>query len=327
MFRGVIRGLCFWLGLLACGQATCVVTADSTAAQSARARREIIRDVKSWAVQYRRINLFEVAASPFDLVVIDHRPDLLYGTEFPFSREDVRLMQRKPDGSRRLVVAYLSVGEAEDYRRYWSRAWTTAPAERPSWIGPENPRWPGNFPVRFWQNAWQSIMFGSAEAYLDRIIAAGFDGVYLDRIDVYQEFVAENPNAENDMVALLTRLSDHAHRLNPRFLVVLQNAEELTRRPAVRRAIDAVAKEDLFYGVAHDGSRNAPETVAAAAKPIRDLQRAGTKVLLLEYPRDATAATDIRAKAKAEGFTLLLGDRDLSALAPVFGETATGRTN
>ena len=34
------------------------------------------------------------------------------------------MMQRKPDGSRRLVFGYLSVGEAEDYRWYWPRAWT-----------------------------------------------------------------------------------------------------------------------------------------------------------------------------------------------------------
>lgn len=296
-------------------------------AQSPDARRVIVRDVKSWAVQYRRIDAIEVAASPFDLVVIDYRPDVLFGTEFPFSREDVRRMQRKPDGSRRLVVAYLSVGEAEDYRGYWRREWTITPASRPAWIGKENVRWPGNFPVRFWNSEWQSILFGSPDRYLDRIVAAGFDGVYLDRVDVYQEFTAENPKADEGMVSLLTRLADHAHRLNPRFLVVLQNAEELTVRDAVRKSIDAFAKEDLFYGVEHDGHRNSSKAIAVAAKPIRDLKRSGTKILLLEYPRDATVAAAIRLRAKAEGFTLLLADRELAALAPVFAKPANSRAN
>lgn len=288
-------------------------------AESPTVRRSIVRDIKTWAIQYRRINVFEVAASPYDLVVIDYRPDVLYGTEFPFSREDVKLMQRKPDGSRRLVIAYLSVGEAEDYREYWKRAWTMTPSERPSWVSTENPRWRGNFPVRYWHGEWRSILFGSAGAYLDRIVAAGFDGVYLDRVDVYQEFAAENPKAESDMVTLLIKLSDYAHRLNPRFLMVLQNAEELTTQTVVRRAIDAFAKEDLFFGVEHDGRRNTPEAVAVSVKPIRALRRSGTKVLLIEYPRDAAAAAEMRLRAKAENFTLLLADRDLLALAPLFG--------
>jgi cysteinyl-tRNA synthetase, unknown class len=286
--------------------------------KSQAARRAIVGDVKTWAIQYRRIRPLEIAASPFDLVVIDYRPDVIFGSEFPFSREDVALMQRKPDGSRRLVIAYLSVGEAEDYRSYWQRAWTGQTADRPTWIGTENPRWRGNFPVRFWQPAWPAILFGAPDRYLDRIVAAGFDGVYLDRIDVYQEFLDENRQAERDMVALLSRLSAHAHKLNPRFLVILQNAEELTGRPEVRAAIDVFAKEDLFYGIEHTGQPNTPEAIAASIKPMRALKASGTKILLIEYPQDAGVAADIRAKARREQFTLLLADRALGALAPVF---------
>ena len=318
MRRYLINALALCLGGLAINLATANIVVTPAVAQSPEARRAIISDVKSWAVQYRRINVFEVAASPYDLVVIDYRPDVLFGTEFPFSAADVKLMQRKPDGGRRLVIAYLSVGEAEDYRGYWQRTWTTDPASRPKWIGTENPRWRGNFPVRFWVPEWQSILFGAPTAYLERIIASGFDGVYLDRVDVYQEFAAEHPSAERDMVALLSALSTKAHRLNPKFLMVLQNAEELTSKPVVRRAIDAFAKEDLFYGVEHDGQRNSVSSVATSAKPIRELKRAGTKVLLLEYPRDAKAAADIRARARLEGFTLLLADRELVGLSPVF---------
>lgn len=303
------------LGLVSAGW---IDASHGQAPDSSVVRRLLLRDVKTWAIQYRRIAVFEVAASPFDLVVIDYRPDVLFGTEWPFSKADVRLMQLKPDGRRRLVFAYLSVGEAEDYRWYWQRAWTAAGAGRPAWIGPENKRWPGNFPVRFWEPAWQGILFGKPEAYLDRLIDAGFDGVYLDRVDVYQEFIGERSTAEADMVDLVSRLSAHAHKRNPRFLVTLQNAEELTAKPAIRAAIDVFAKEDLFFGINHDGRRNSPATVAEALKPMRALRRAGFKVLLIEYPGDAAAAAEIRGRAAAEGFPLLLADHDLAALAPVF---------
>ena len=34
-------------------------------------------------------------------------------------------------------------------------------------------------------------LFGSAVAYLDQILAAGFDGVYLDKLDLFEELAAE----------------------------------------------------------------------------------------------------------------------------------------
>ena len=35
---------------------------------------------------------------------------------------------------------------------------------------------------------WQAVIFGDNDAYLNRILAAGFDGVYLDIIDAYEYF-------------------------------------------------------------------------------------------------------------------------------------------
>jgi cysteinyl-tRNA synthetase, unknown class len=301
-------------------------TCDSALAQSrpsaSQERRLRVRDVKSWAIQYRRIDPLEIAASPFDLVVIDFRPDVLFGTEFAFSRADVALMQRRPDGGRRVVIAYLSVGEAEDYRAYWPRAWKLDVSQRPDWIGTENPRWPGNFPVRYWHPAWPALLFGAPDRYLDRIIDAGFDGVYLDRVDVYQEFLGERPTAAADMIAFVAALSAHARQRNPRFLTVVQNAEELTGNATLRAATDVFAKEDLFYGIDHDGRPNSLEAVRSSLAPIRALKRAGIKVLLVEYPKDPGAARDLHMKARAEGLVLLLADRDLGRLAPVFSDTA-----
>ena len=80
----------------------------------------------------------------------------------------------------------------------------------PTWLGDENPAWRGNFRVRYWDQGWQSLMFGHETAALERIIGAGFDGVYLDRADVYQGWAKERPEARAD----LTRrgLADRAAR-------------------------------------------------------------------------------------------------------------------
>jgi len=38
-----------------------------------------------------------------------------------YTKDDVNAMQRKPDSARRLALAYLSIGEAEDDRHCWNK--------------------------------------------------------------------------------------------------------------------------------------------------------------------------------------------------------------
>jgi len=87
--------------------------------------------------------------------------------------------------ARRLELSRLCIGEAEDYRPYWRQSWNRHP---PSWIESENPRWKGDFRVRYWDPAWHAILFGSPSSYVDRILEAGFDGVYLDTVDTFVYF-------------------------------------------------------------------------------------------------------------------------------------------
>ena len=51
--------------------------------------------------------------------------------------------------------------------------------------------------------------FHSSENFA-RIVAAGFDGVYLDRVDAFQEFESENPASRNEMIAFVNALAAHA---------------------------------------------------------------------------------------------------------------------
>src|SRR5262249_55568197 len=65
--------------------------------------------VKSWRYQLQNINPSEIASSSADLVVIDYSPD-----DAPFSKPQVERMKKRPDGSRRIVLSYMSIGEAEN---------------------------------------------------------------------------------------------------------------------------------------------------------------------------------------------------------------------
>ena len=116
----------------------------------------------------------------YDVLIVD-----LYYGDTPLMKNDVDLLKTKPQGGKRLVLAYMSIGEAADYRPYWKNEWNTT---RPSWIQAPNPDWPGSFKVCYWSPQWKHILYGNNQAYLDQIIKAGFDGVFLDVIDAWQYF-------------------------------------------------------------------------------------------------------------------------------------------
>lgn len=262
---------------------------------------------KSWGYQLRGIDPLAIARSSYDVVVIDFAKQ-----ERPFSRAEVEIMRGKPDGGRRIVLAYLSIGEAERYRSYWKSAWNTTP---PAWLGPENPQWRGNFPVRFWESDWQNVIFGTANAYLDQIIAAGFDGAYLDRVDVYSEWEKEKLDAELAMVGFVAAISTYAKILRSEFLIVPQNAEELLVNDVYLRAIDAVAKEDLLYGIDHSGGVNPAETVAASIGLLRRARQAGKMVMVVEYlcRREEIAVAERRIAGEL-GFLPYVAPRTLHSL-------------
>ena len=122
-----------------------------------------------------------LAKTNHDLLIIDA---FFWGS--PLTPAEVEGLKRKRSGEKRLVMAYMSIGEAEDYRYYWKENWKKEP---PVFLHQENIRWRGNYKVKYWMKEWQYIIYGNPEpggfnsSYLGRIMHAGFDGVYLDILD------------------------------------------------------------------------------------------------------------------------------------------------
>jgi endo-alpha-1,4-polygalactosaminidase (GH114 family) len=153
----------------------------------------------------------------------------------------------------RVCLAYLSIGEAEDYRGYWRPEWRKAP---PPWLGPENPDWKGNFAVRFWDPGWRAVLLAD-DGPLARVVAAGWDGVYLDLVDVYDVW-ADKGELDRDegrarMATLVRDLAAFARASRPGFVVVPQNGADLAARDDVLAVIDGLALEDTFFFAAREG--------------------------------------------------------------------------
>jgi cysteinyl-tRNA synthetase len=122
-----------------------------------------------------------IRGTGYDLVIMD----LFYDGIEALLPAEVTSLKVKSGGGARLIIAYMSIGEAEDYRYYWQEDWQP---ENPAWLAEENPDWAGNYKVRYWDKNWQDIIYGNNDSYLKKILDAGFDGVYLDIIDAFEYF-------------------------------------------------------------------------------------------------------------------------------------------
>jgi cysteinyl-tRNA synthetase, unknown class len=285
--------------------------AQTSAVDAATIPARALAVAKSWGYQLQKINPDVLAAAPHDVVVIDYSRD---GTDArALTADEVRRLKTRPDGGRRIVLAYLSVGEAENYRYYWQSDWETS-ALTPPWLAEPNKRYRTNFPVRYWHADWQAIVFRGENSYLGRILNAGFDGIYLDRVDVHEEFEKENPAAAEQMIVFIKALAAHARSLKPGFLVVPQNGEELLEDAGYRAVIDGIAKEDLLFGAGRSKHPNSQEQIDDGARHLKLMTRDRKPVFVVEYldnPQDIATA---RTRIEEYGFVPHFASRALNTM-------------
>ncbi len=105
----------------------------------------------------------------------------------------VEALRTASTGEERLLIAYIDIGQAEVYRDYWAQGWAepqvdamgmTIAVGEPDYILAGDPdSWAGNFVVAYWDERWQSLW----DDIVADIARAGFDGVYLDWVEAYDD--------------------------------------------------------------------------------------------------------------------------------------------
>lgn len=205
-----------------------------------------------------------LARSDYDMLVIEPghnfksnplEPAFSYDTSYIVTQ-----LSQKSRGEPRILLAYINIGQAEDYRNYWQDNWI-APAQNntgfPEFLLTVDPDgWQGNYPVAYWQQQWKDIWLGSNGIVAD-LAGRGFDGVYLDWVEAYDDTTVmqfalqEGVDPEDAMMTFIEEIGNAGRAINPEFLVVSQNAPYLLDTDPGRYAslIDALATEDTwFYG-------------------------------------------------------------------------------
>ena len=121
-----------------------------------------------------------VRGTNYDIVLID-----LFFEGQALNPEEVASLKEKANGASRLVIAYVNIGAAEDYRYYWQSGWRIG---SPAWLAAPYKGFEDEVFVQYWDPQWKSLIFGNDDSYVKRVIDAEFDGAYLDNILAYEVF-------------------------------------------------------------------------------------------------------------------------------------------
>ncbi len=247
--------------------------------------------------------------------------DAAFSDDTPWQRTDLDVIRDGRD--KRKIIAYISIGEAEDYRPYWRKAWGSRghlSANAPAWLGAENPDWPGNYRVNYWDRDWQALLLPAIDAAME----CGFDGIYLDIVDGFETFEAEgddsidnriNPATKQsyrrDMVDWVKVIAARARARNPAALVIPQNGAQLLLHDDYLTTISGIGIEDLFT------NGNKPQSQSHTREVVnytRLLGEGKKPVLLIEYPKKETLQSAVKQRSKELGMTCLITDRSLKTL-------------
>jgi cysteinyl-tRNA synthetase len=189
----------------------------------------------------------QIEASTYDMVVLDFIPSEVNNTDFLMS-EVVDRLHNAPFP--KLAIAYIDIGQAEEYRTYWEPHWGIG---NPEWIvGSDPDGWEGNFPVAYWYDEFQAIWLDT-DGYLQAILDAGFDGVYLDWVEAYSDenvidmAQTEGVDPRQEMIWWVEDIAEFARMQRPDFIVIAQNAAELAEVNEYAETIDAIAQEQVWF--------------------------------------------------------------------------------
>ncbi|MBN2103597.1 endo alpha-1,4 polygalactosaminidase [bacterium] len=280
--------------------------------------RKDIPEISNFTYQLQNLDPVTVGKTGFDLVIMDYSSE--GDDESAYTADEIASLKNS-SGGQKIILSYLSIGEAEDYRFYWKKNWKPG---NPDWLDEENPDWEGNYKVRYWNPVWQAIIY----SYLDRILSAGFDGVYLDIIDAYETYLHfSSVQASLEMVRFVKSIREYARYQNSGFVIFVQNAAELAdMHPEYLDCVDGIGQEDIYYGYEGDGEATDPAVSREIETCLDKFLNQGKTVLTVDYPFSESEdiphfdestlnkITDAYTKSRDRGYIPYCTVRELSYL-------------
>jgi cysteinyl-tRNA synthetase len=266
--------------------------------------------VNDYIIQLQRGNVNRLGATAFDLIISDIA---IAGG----SRERIEAL-RQSEGGSKLVVAYMSIGQAARFQYYWQPEWRREDGTWPEWAVEFDATWANDVWVQYWHPGWQEIILTGADAYIDRIIDQGFDGVLLDRVDAAWYFESQGrETAYQEMADFVIAIANHSRERSPNFGIFTINGEDIGLRFREQGYMDTVTGllvEDLYYGYPTDNVASPADWTAGREAMLDEWVTAGRLVLTVDYTRFDDQINDAYTRSSERGYIPYVSSRSLSRL-------------
>ena len=311
----------------------------------AAVRPVALDEVRFWAYQIQGIDnegaVDALVASAYDLLVLDPTRSDRELADFDTAGmvERLKKSEGSAPGTGKIVVAYVDIGEAEDWRTYWQADWV-APSEGqvgdPDFLLTIDPDgWSGNYPVAFWDERWKDIMIYDADSVLQQVLDDGFDGIYMDWVEAYSDVTlmaaaeAEGLDPKEEMIDFIREIGEYAREQNPDFYVIPQNSSEIAFEVEDEyfALIDAIGQEQIYFdgdadtdwGDPNAGDARVPDEGDGYSRQfyeetLQPYLDAGKPVFSVDYAQDSDNAAEAYANATANGYVPYVSLRPLDRL-------------
>lgn len=235
-------------------------------------RPDMLNGVKTWMYQIQALDedgaVDALRNTEYDMFVIEPGHNF---NDFNYDTVSIiHSLKYAPSGKKRLILAYIDIGQAEDYRDYWGADWVAPTSDSngsPDFLVTVDPDgWSGNYPVAYWQSEWKDI-WTDPSGIVAKLALFGFDGIYLDWVEAYDDTkvaaqaLQDNVDAGEEMIQFIEEMRQAGENVTENFLVIPQNAPYLIDYDAQRyvSVIDALAVEDTWFHGAGDAEWDDPD--------------------------------------------------------------------
>jgi uncharacterized protein (TIGR01370 family) len=228
-----------------------------------------------------------VGAGPSDLVVIGG-----CSTDPPPNRH---LADPRND---KILLGYMDVAEASAC----STPQFFTGGSLPSWFGNQTAGYSGLYTVRYWSADWPAAL----HTQIDRLIADGYDGIFLDVLSADGEWSAGNPegnpvypNATHALATLVSQIRAYvaAKKISRPFYLAGNNPISLAQRyPSVLAKLDGIFNECLYWAQPATNGLTSVYRGTADAQWLLDnvapiYRKSGIPVFGNDYPNPLTDLT------------------------------------
>jgi len=251
--------------------------------------------VKKWAIvlNYRPethpIDIDDLRS--LDMVVLD-----------PDTHPDFSPFKRKHP-----VIAYLSVGEAANYRFFWEDI------KNKDWVLGENPNWSGAFFVDIRNPEWRKLLI---EEVIPKIVEQKFRGLFLDTLDTAQYLESIDPEQYAGSKDAMVSLVADIHEAYPELMLISNNGFSILRKVAPYLSGMIAEGINMMIDFENNGYKPVPpEDRALKINILKEIRRLyGLNVFNIDYvsQTDRKSIRKVKRESQRLGFNSYVAEKNLT---------------